>query len=77
MGSLTTEDAVEREGRKKNYRNGAKRLVFGRLWTQFSPPSGHQIRLYLLAIKEGNPVYVGEKFQPLIHLGRIPTVGSK
>ena len=30
----------EREG-KKNCRNGAGGLVFGRLLTRFSPPSGH------------------------------------
>ena len=39
VGSSTAEDAVEREGRKRNCRNGAKRLVFGRIWTRFSPPS--------------------------------------
>jgi hypothetical protein len=37
----------EGEGERKNCRNGAERLVFGRLWTRFSPPSGHQLSLYL------------------------------
>ena len=67
----------EREGDKKNCRNGAERLVFGRLWTQFSPPSGNQIRLYLYKVEEGNLFYTGVKFKQLIGLVRIPTVGSK
>jgi hypothetical protein len=40
---------VEREGeeREKNCRNKGKWLVFVRLWTRFSPLSGHEIHLYL------------------------------
>jgi hypothetical protein len=30
-----------------------------------------------IAVEEGNLVYTGVKFQPLIWLGRIPTIGSK
>ena len=67
----------EREGEKKLQKPGVERLVFGQFWTRFSPPSDPNIHLYLQAREEGNLVYTKEKFQPLIHLGRIPTVGSK
>ena len=73
----------EREGRertrcrKEKEKNRGVWLVFCQIWTRFYPPSGHQIRLYLQAVEEGNLVYIGVKFHPFIQLVRISTVGSK
>jgi hypothetical protein len=40
-------EAVERERERKTAETWAEGLVFGQLWTRVSPPSGHQLRLYL------------------------------
>jgi hypothetical protein len=81
VGSSRAEEAAgererrEKVGGKKN-RGEADFLAY-LIWTQIYPLSGHKISLYLLAVKEGNLVYTGVKFQPLILLGRISSVGSK
>jgi len=42
----TEKEKGERETTEKEEKKG-RWLVFLRLWTQFSPPSGHEIHLYL------------------------------
>jgi hypothetical protein len=73
------ESTVERECRERDLlqKKLGRRLVFSDFWTRFSPSSCHKIHLYLYSVEEGNLVYNGEKFQPLIQMGRILIVGSK
>ena len=47
MVELVVAGMAGREKERKSCRNRAERLVFGRLWTRFSPSSDHQIYLYL------------------------------
>jgi hypothetical protein len=55
-----------------------KKLVF---WLTLDPIfSSHRPSnppLFIGVVEEGNLVCIGGKFQPLIQLGRTPTVGSK
>jgi hypothetical protein len=43
------ESTVERECRERDLlqKKLGRRLVFSDFWTRFSPPSGHEIHLYL------------------------------
>ena len=63
------------DGERRKMETG-ERLVFCDFWTRFSPPQViNAVSIYRR--EEGNIIYIGVKFQPLIQLVRIPTVGSK
>jgi hypothetical protein len=47
MRVVVAETAERERGREKYCKNRAERLVFSDFWTRFSPPSGHQLHLYL------------------------------
>jgi hypothetical protein len=65
----------ERE-RKMVETEGGRLIVFN-FYTQFSFYSKNEINPYLLGVKEGNLVFIGKQFLPLIRLKMIPTIGSK
>ena len=58
-------------------KKSGEKMFFCQLCTLIFSHSGYKIHLYLYGMKEGNLVFVGKKFRPLIWLERISTVGSK
>jgi hypothetical protein len=78
-GGGVTEDG-EKKGESMASRREEKiwrKMFFCQLCTLIFSHSGYKIHLYLYGMKEGNLVFVGKKFRPLIWLERISTVGSK